>query len=118
MRKETNVVTERTEVEKFELKIPLELDRKPDFIVPLSATRAAHIFKDETIDKEGLKTTFYKLYTISLKSGRPVEGRYHYQGQTYSALQEIKFALINLSAQLNVKKRIRKDELSEVDDDE
>jgi len=118
MRKTTNVVTERVEAEKFALTLPEAFLEKPKWVIDVSPSREVHVY-EKTKDVEGKPSkSWYKTYLVSKKSGKEVNHNIWYRAREYVDLVDLKFELLNLSATLNVKKRVRKDELIEVDDDE
>lgn len=122
MRSRTNVLTESVESAKFELKLPEAFLEKPKWVIGVSPSREVHIYEKQslkTLDASTQPKVVYKTYLVGKKSGKEVQGTNNwYRAQEYTDLVDLKFALLSVSAQLNVRKRVRKDEQMESDDDE
>ncbi len=120
MRKSAIENTTQVETEKFELKLPNELNPTPQFVVQISPSREVHIYASPSKHKDHVgDVTVYDVYLVSTKSGKLVssKGNYYRGHNTFHDLPSLKFGIIGLSADENVKKRVSKTVEVDTDDE-
>ena len=119
MTERRNEQTETTQVEAkaFELQIPPELNEVPQWRVQVAEKRWAEIYQLEiSASPGGPAHKAYEFFVVDAK-GRRDTRIYQIEG-TFHSLHRLKYRLIEISEQLNVKRRTRKlVEVEESDDD-
>lgn len=109
-------VVDQVESEPFRLVLPPDLTQSPKWNVKLSPKRSALIYAEPYATKDGGSSTRYDLMIIDTKTGTR-DGNYMRCSQ-YTTLHEVQHYLVDISHQLNIKKRTRRTiEVDESSDD-
>jgi hypothetical protein len=117
--KNATVTAEAVESTPFTLDLPLELEITPAWIVQVSPTKSAFVYK-YTVPGNNHEPDTHDEYEVRIANTKTRVGNSndYYSRQNFRHLHEVKHSIINASHNLNIKKKTRRTvEVDEVDEE-
>jgi len=122
MARSENTTTTKIDTTTFTLELPDMLKCEPLLRVQISKKRTALVYRYYRKDKDGDTATAYYDVHVVTPTGATAQGcGYGYRNNAFTELYQVRQHIIDISAQLNVRRKTRKmvavEELDEDDED-